>query len=84
LRPTCRDHVWSYDFVHHRRDDGRAFRTLNLIDVHTRECLEMRVKRKLNSIDVIDTLTDLFILRGIPAYIRSDNGPEFVAQAVRD
>ena len=84
LRPTYRDHVWSYDFVHHRTDDGRVFRTLNLIDEFTRECLEMRVKRKLNSTDVIDTLTDLFILRGIPAYIRSDNGPEFVAQAVRD
>lgn len=81
---TYRDHVWSYDFVHHRRDDGRALRTLNLIDEHTRECLTMRVKRKLNSTDVIDTLTDLFMLRGIPAYIRSDNGPEFVAQAVRD
>jgi len=79
LRPTDRDHVWSYDFVHHRTSDGRAFRTLNLIDVHTRECLEIRVKRKLNSIDVIDTLTDLFILRGIPAYTRSDNGLEFVA-----
>ena len=84
LRPTCRDQVWSYDFVHHRTDDGRAFRTLNLIDEFSRECLEIRVKRKLNSTDVIDTLTDLFILRGIPAYIRSDNGPEFVAQAVRD
>jgi transposase InsO family protein len=70
--------------VHHRTDDSGAFRTLNLIDEHTRECLEMRVKRKLHSIDVIDTLTDLFILRGIPVYIRSDNGPEFVAQAVRD
>ena len=84
MRPTYRDHVWSYDFVHHRTDDGRAFRTLNLIDEHTRECLEIRVKRKLNSIDVIDTLTDLFILRGIPTYIRSDNGPEFVAKTVRD
>ena len=70
--------------MHHRTDDGRAFRTLNLIDEYTRECLEIRVKRKLNSTDIIDTLTDLFILRGIPAYIRSDNGPEFVAQAVRD
>ena len=70
--------------MHHRTDDGRAFRTLNLIHEHTRECLAIRVKRKLNSIDVIDTLTDLFILRSIPAYIRSDNGPEFVAQAVRD
>jgi len=84
LKPKCRNHVWSYDFVHHRTDDGRAFRTLNIIDEFSRECLEMRVKRKLNSTDVIDMLTDLFIIRGIPAWIRSDNGPEFVAQAVRD
>ena len=84
LRPEHRDHVWSYDFVHHRTEDGRAFRTLNIIDEFSRECLAIKVKRRLNSTDVIDVLTDLFILRGIPAYIRSDNGPEFVAQAVRD
>ena len=84
LRPEYRHHVWSYDFVHHRTEDGRAFRTLNIIDEFSRECLAIRVKRKLNSVDVIDVLTDLFIMRGIPAYIRSDNGPEFVAQAVRN
>lgn len=83
LRAERRDHVWSYDFVHHRTDDGRAFRTLNLIDEFSRECLAIRVKRKLNSTDVIDVLTDLFIVRGVPAYIRSDNGPEFIAEAVR-
>ncbi len=71
------------DFVHHRTDDGRAFRTLNVLDEFGRECLVIRVKRKLNSVDVIDVLTDLFILRGVPAYIRSDNGPEFIAEAVR-
>jgi transposase InsO family protein len=70
--------------VYHRADEDKALRTLNLIDDLTRECLEIRVKRKLNSTNVIDLLTDLFILRGIPTYIRSDNGPEFVAQAVRD
>lgn len=84
LRPEYRDHVWSYDFVHHRTDDGKAFRALNILDEYSRECLAIRVKRKLNSIDVIDVLTDLFILRGVPAFIRSDNGPEFVAQIVRD
>ena len=84
LRPAYRNHVWSYDFVHCRTDDGRAFRTLNILDEFSRECLAIRVNRKLNSTDVIDALTDLFILRGIPAYIRSDNGPEFVAKAVRD
>ena len=84
LRPEYRNHVWSYDFVHCRTDDGKAFRTLNILDEFGRECLAIRVKRKLNSVDVIDALTDLFILRGPPAYVRSDNGPEFVAQAVRD
>jgi len=84
LRPEYRNHVWSYDFVHHRTDDGRAFRTLNILDEHSRECLAIRVKRKLNSTEVIDALTDLFILQGVPAYTRSDNGPEFIAEAVRD
>ena len=84
LRPEYRNHVWSYDFVHCRTDDGRAFRTLNIIDEHNRECLAIRVKRKLNSIEVVDALTDPFVLRGVPAYIRSDNGPEFIAKAVRD
>ncbi|WP_145974784.1 IS3 family transposase [Ruegeria atlantica] len=84
LRPEHSNHVWSYDFVHCRTDDGKPFRTLNIIDEFSRECLAIRVKRKLNSADVIDALTDLFILRGTPSYIRSDNGPEFVALAVRD
>ncbi|WP_298938613.1 IS3 family transposase [uncultured Ruegeria sp.] len=84
LRPEHRNHVWSYDFVHCRTDDGKAFRTLNILDEYSRECLAIRVERKLNSTDVIDVLTDLFILRGAPSFIRSDNGPEFVAQAVRD
>ena len=84
LRPERRDHVWSYDFVHCRTDDGKSFRTLNILDEFSRECLAIRVKRQLNSTDVIDALTDLFILRAPPAFVRSDNGPEFVAQAVRD
>ena len=84
LRPEYRNHVWSYDFVHHRTDDGRAFRTLNVLDEHSRECLAIRVKRKLNSNEVIDALTDLFILRVVPAYIRSDNSPEFIAEALRN
>ena len=97
LRPEYRNHVWPCDFVHHRTEDGRAFRTLDILDEHSRECLAIRVKRKLNSTEVIDALTDLFILRGMPAYIRSpchglranhwralDIGPEFIAEAVRD
>ena len=83
LRPEYPNHVWSYDFVHERTHDGRVYRTLNVIDEFSRECLMIRVRRKLNSVDVIDALTDLFILRGPPTYVRSDNGPEFVAEAVR-
>ena len=83
LRPEYRDHVWSYDFVHHRTDDGKVFRTLDLLDEYSCECRAIRVSRKLNSTDVMDTLTDLFILRGVPAIIRSDNGPEFIAETVR-
>jgi putative transposase len=83
LRPEYPNHVWSYDFVEDRTHDGRKFRMLNIIDEFTRECLTIRVSRKLKAVDVIDVLSDLFILRGVPGHIRSDNGPEFVAQAVR-
>ena len=84
LRPERPNHVWSYDFVQDRTHDGRVYRTLNIIDEYTREALMIRVDRKLNSTDVLDALTDLFILRGPPEYIRSDNGPEVIAQKVRD
>ena len=83
LRPEHRNHVWSYDFVEDRTHDGRKYRTLNVIDEFTHECLAIRVSRRLNSTDVIDVLSDLFILRGVPGHIRSDNGPEFVAKSVR-
>jgi putative transposase len=84
LRPKYANHVWSYDFVEDRTHDGRKYRMLNVLDEFTRECLTIRVSRKLNSIDVLDVLTELFMRRGIPGYIRSDNGPEFVAKAVRN
>ena len=84
LRPEQRNHVWSYDFVEDRTHEGRKYRMLNVLDEFTHECLTIRVARKLKAIDVIDVLSDLFILRGIPAHIRSDNGPEFVAKAVQD
>ncbi len=83
LRPDYRNHVWSYDFVAERTGDGRPLRMLNIIDEYTRECLAIRVKRTLKANDVIDTLSDLFITRGIPKFIRSDNGPEFVAEILR-
>ena len=84
LRPEHRNHVWSYDFVEDRTHDGRKYRMLNVLDEFTHESLAIRVARKLKAIDVIDVLSDLFIARGVPAHIRSDNGPEFVAKALRD
>lgn len=83
LRPEYRNHVWSYDFVSERTSDGRPLRMLNIIDEYTRECLAIRVRRTIKANDVIDTLSDLFITRGTPRFIRSDNGPEFVAELLR-
>ncbi|MFC2039264.1 IS3 family transposase, partial [Chloroflexota bacterium] len=83
LRPEHRDHVWSYDFVLARTSDGRAFRILAVLDEYTRGCLAMLVKRRITSQDVIDQLYQLFLLRGVPQYIRSDNGPEFTGKAIR-
>ena len=83
LRPEYKDHVWSYDFMIDRTANGRAFKILNIIDEYTRECLAILVKRHITSQDVIDQLFELIIFRGIPGYIRSDNGPEFTAKAVR-
>ena len=78
------NHVWSYDLVMNRTDDGRAIRILTLIDEYTRECLAMEVGRRITSDDVLFVLSELFIRRGIPEYIRSDNGAEFTATAIRD
>lgn len=84
LRPTHRDHVWSYDFVFDRTSDGRAIRMLTLIDEHSRECLAIDVARQLSSEDVLERLSDLFVRRGVPEYLRSDNGSEFTATKVRE
>jgi putative transposase len=84
LRPTHRDHVWSYDFAMDRTSDGRSFRMLALIDEHSRECLAIDVARSLKSEDVLERLSDLFVRRGVPTYLRSDNGSEFTANKVRE
>lgn len=83
LHPECADHVWSYDFMADRTHDGRAFRILNTIDEYTHECLAIRVGRHLDQEDVQQCLLELFSTRGMPAHLRSDNGPEFVAQRLR-
>jgi transposase InsO family protein len=84
LRAGYKDHVWSYDFVQERTIDGRPIKILTLIDEYTRECLSLLVARRLNSRNVLDELSSLFLARGIPEHIRSDNGPEFTAKAVRE
>lgn len=84
LRPMHRNHVWAYDFVQDRTRDNRKFRMLTVIDEFTRECLAIRVARRLNSKDVLDVLADLMVSRGVPDHIRSDNGSEFRAKAVRE
>jgi hypothetical protein len=83
LRPERPNHVWAHDFVEDRTHDGRKIRMLNIVDEFSREALAIQVARRLNSTDVIDVLSDLFILRGVPAHIRSDNGPGFIAKAVQ-
>lgn len=84
LRPEHKNHVWSYDFVATRTHDGRPLRLLTVLDEYTRECLAIVVARRLRSDDVIACLAHLFVRHGVPEHIRSDNGPEFAAKAVRD
>ena len=83
LRPERRNHVWSYDFVEAQTQDGRKVRLMTLIDEFTRECLAIRVARRINSLGVLETMADAMLVRGIPEHIRSDNGPEMTAKVVR-
>jgi transposase InsO family protein len=83
LRPNWPNHVWAYDFVAERLKCGRKIRTLTVIDEYTRECLSLRTDYRLGADEVMDVLTDLFIARGIPDHIRSDNGSEFTANSIK-
>lgn len=84
LRPTQRNHVWSYDFVVDRTHDGKKLKMLTMVDEYTSECLTIDVARSLRSNDVLYRLEQLFVERGLPDHIRSDNGSEFTAHAVRE
>jgi len=84
LRPAYKDHVWSYDFMMARTTEGRPLRLLTVMDEFTRECLAIDVGRRITSDDVLERLTELFVLSGAPTYLRSDNGPEFTALVVRE
>ena len=83
LRPERKDHVWAWDFIHDRTRDGRPLKWLSIVDEFTRECLALEVNRSIKAEDVVDVLIDLFKGRGAPRHIRSDNGPEFIAEAIR-
>ncbi len=78
-----KDHVWTWDFIHDRTTNGRPLKWLSIVDEYTRECLALEVERGITAQEVIDVLVELFRIRGVPEHIRSDNGPEFIAQMIR-
>ena len=84
LRAERANHVWSYDFVTAWTHDGRVLRLLTLIDEYTRECLAIQVSRRIGAQEVIEALADVMLVRGVPEHLRSDNGPEFTAKALRE
>lgn len=84
LKAAFRNHVWTYDFVSERTHDGRPIKMLTVVDEFTRECLAIEVRRKMKSQDVIEVLGNLFLEKGTPVFIRSDNGPEFIAHKLKD
>ena len=77
------DHVWSYDFAMDATEDGRRLKVMPVVDEYSRECLALGMERSITAQDVVGILDRLFTERGEPAYIRSDNGPEFIAQALK-
>ena len=82
-RAEHKDHIWSYDFVMDLTEEGRRLKMLAVVDEYTRECLSIEVERSITAEDVVETLASLFRRRGEPIFIRSDNGPEFVAKAIK-
>jgi putative transposase len=77
------DHVWSYDFAMDTTQDGRRLKVMPVVDEYSRECLALQMERSITAEDVVETLARLFTERGEPAYIRSDNGSEFTAEAIK-
>ncbi len=82
-RPEYPNHVWAYDFVMDRTRDGRPLKMLTVMDEYTRECVAIAVRRRMRATDVEEVLGELFLTRGCPTHMRSDNGPEFIAQSLR-
>lgn len=82
-RAEYKDHVWTWDFIHDRTVTGQPLKWLGMTDEYTRECLALEVDRSITADRVLDVLTNLFLTRAVPQHIRSDNGPEFIAEAIR-
>lgn len=82
-RPEHKDHVWAWDFIHDRDERNRPLKWLSLVDEYTRECLALEVERGMTASEVIDVLAQVLMIRGVPKFIRCDNGPEFIAAAMR-
>jgi putative transposase len=83
-RPEHIDHVWAWDFIHDRDQRDRPLKWFALLDEYTRENLALEVERGMKAVDVLDILSQVMLIRGVPKHIRSDNGPEFIARAIRD
>lgn len=81
---SCKNDVWAWDFIHDRDEHGRPLKWLSLVDEYTRECLLLEVQRSITAVDVVALISELMLIRGVPGHIRSDNGPEFIAAAIRD
>jgi putative transposase len=82
-RALGKDHVWAWDFIHDRTQEGRPLKWLSVVDEYTRECVALEVARSMTAPRVVQILVELIRGRGAPVHIRSDNGPEFIAQAIR-
>jgi transposase InsO family protein len=80
---SCPNEIWAWDFVHDRTSDGRPLKWFSIVDEYTRECLTLEVNRRMTSRDIVDILMELFLIRGTPSHLRSDNGPEFIAGPLR-
>jgi transposase InsO family protein len=79
----CKNDVWAWDFIHDRDEHGRPLKWLSLVDEYTRECLLLEVERSMKAVDVVELISEVMLIRGVPRHIRSDNGPEFIASAIR-
>jgi putative transposase len=82
-RAAHANQVWAWDFIFDRTRGGRSLKWLSIVDEYTRECLALVVARRLTAQDVLDVVAELFVVRGVAEHLRSDNGPEFIAQALR-